>query len=287
MLRSINAENSFTFTYMQSLSTYINNPDSIDASVVDELYQLVERYPSFQAARLLLLRGLYQLQDGRFGAELSRTAICMPSRERLFELFETELLQEALVADRKGAVARALTPAQPGSETSGGTDRTLTLIDTFLGQQPQPAPTRRPRPAEAAVDYTAYLLQLDDAVAVPESAAEAEHNDAAANQQNASEQPSVNLEESEQEHLDTLSDVEEPADEPADESTVNDNSDTYFTETLARIYIKQGKYAKAIEIIRRISLLYPQKNRYFADQIRFLEKLLLNESHKITQESQQ
>jgi predicted Zn-dependent protease len=50
-----------------------------------------------------------------------------------------------------------------------------------------------------------------------------------------------------------------------------------LTEAMARIYIKQGKYDKAIEIIQRISLKYPKKNRYFADQIRFLEKLIINQ----------
>ena len=50
----------------------------------------------------------------------------------------------------------------------------------------------------------------------------------------------------------------------------------FFTETLARIYIKQGRYDKALEIIRRLSLDYPKKNAYFADQIRFLEKLIVN-----------
>ena len=60
----------------------------------------------------------------------------------------------------------------------------------------------------------------------------------------------------------------------------NAPSEAYFTETLARIYIKQGKYDKAIEIIRRLSLNYPKKSRYFADQIRFLGKLILNERSK-------
>ena len=54
----------------------------------------------------------------------------------------------------------------------------------------------------------------------------------------------------------------------------------YFTETLAKIYIKQGRYTKAMEIIRRLSLKYPKKNRYFADQIRFLEKLIINNKNK-------
>ena len=53
-----------------------------------------------------------------------------------------------------------------------------------------------------------------------------------------------------------------------------------FTETLARIYIKQGKFEHAIEIIRRLSLKYPKKNRYFADQIRFLEKIIANNKAK-------
>ena len=54
----------------------------------------------------------------------------------------------------------------------------------------------------------------------------------------------------------------------------------YFTETLARIYIKQGRYSKALEIIKRLNLVYPKKNRYFADQIRFLEKLIINNNKK-------
>ena len=56
----------------------------------------------------------------------------------------------------------------------------------------------------------------------------------------------------------------------------NDDDDGYFTETLAKIYIKQGRYSKALEIIQRLNLNYPKKNAYFADQIRFLEKLILN-----------
>jgi hypothetical protein len=54
----------------------------------------------------------------------------------------------------------------------------------------------------------------------------------------------------------------------------------FFSETLAKIYIKQRKYDKALKIIRKLNLLNPEKNRYFADQIRFLEKLIIN-IHKI------
>ena len=53
--------------------------------------------------------------------------------------------------------------------------------------------------------------------------------------------------------------------------------DSTFSESLAKIYIKQGKYAKALEIIKNISLKFPEKSIYFADQMRFLKKLILNE----------
>jgi hypothetical protein len=54
---------------------------------------------------------------------------------------------------------------------------------------------------------------------------------------------------------------------------------SFFSETLAKIYLKQKKYDKALEIIRKLNLIYPEKSIYFADQIRFLEKWI-NHSHK-------
>ena len=58
------------------------------------------------------------------------------------------------------------------------------------------------------------------------------------------------------------------------------NDDSMFSESLAKIYIKQHKYSKALEIITNISLKFPEKSIYFADQIRFLRKLILNEQIK-------
>lgn len=48
-------------------------------------------------------------------------------------------------------------------------------------------------------------------------------------------------------------------------------------ESLAKIYIKQRKYGRALEIINNLSLKYPEKSVYFADQIRFLRKLVNNQ----------
>ena len=52
-----------------------------------------------------------------------------------------------------------------------------------------------------------------------------------------------------------------------------------LSESLAKLYITRQKYAQALEIIENINVNYPEKSIYFADQIRFLRKLVLNQKH--------
>lgn len=47
-----------------------------------------------------------------------------------------------------------------------------------------------------------------------------------------------------------------------------------LSESLAKIFIKQGRYDRAYEIISNLNLNYPEKSVYFADQLRFLRKLM-------------
>lgn len=52
-----------------------------------------------------------------------------------------------------------------------------------------------------------------------------------------------------------------------------------LSESLAKIYIKTRRYERAYEILNDLSLRFPEKSRYFADQLRFLRKLIQNEEH--------
>ena len=50
-------------------------------------------------------------------------------------------------------------------------------------------------------------------------------------------------------------------------------TDTLMTETLARIYLEQKNYDKAIQAYDILSLKYPEKSGFFADQIQAIKKL--------------
>jgi len=53
----------------------------------------------------------------------------------------------------------------------------------------------------------------------------------------------------------------------------DDISDSLMTETLARIYLEQKNYDKAIQSYKILSLKYPEKSSFFADQIKLVKEL--------------
>ncbi len=51
------------------------------------------------------------------------------------------------------------------------------------------------------------------------------------------------------------------------------NENEFMTETLAKLYVKQGKYDNALIAYKILSLNYPEKNSLFANQIKLIKKL--------------
>lgn len=233
---------------MESLVNYISNPKDLNRDTLYELRLLVGRFPYFDAARLLMLKNLYILHDIEFGKELRKAALYLKNRRVLFELMEGY-----------GAPV-----PEDAMEEDPAIDRTMTLIDAFLDTLPKDKFSLEAEGA-AAVDYvSAYLKEPEESNDVPKLRGQELIDDflSAGN-----EKITLQLRNENEVETNTIQEDEAP-------------ENSFFTETLANIYIKQGKYDKALEIIRRLCLEYPNKNRYFADQIRFLEKLVKHTKRK-------
>jgi hypothetical protein len=247
------------------ITELINHPERMDRNTLYELRSTLAMYPYFQTARLLMLQNLYILHDESFDQELRKSAVYITNRKAIFDIVEAAhylLKQEGKDVGLQGVM---------------GANRTFALIDSFLDSIPAEDSTddrpakRRPTPADAAIDYMAYLLQT-------ETSGEEEGTPLMKGQDLIDtflEQENGRI------LLNTFTGSAGDEEQTREDAAADDNEEEeYFTETLARIYIRQGRYQKALEITERLSRKYPQKNAYFADQIRFLEKLIINSNNK-------
>ncbi|KAA6336455.1 hypothetical protein EZS27_015384 [termite gut metagenome] len=223
-----------------NLQQWISSPQLLNGDTLYELRVMLGHYPYCQTLRLLYVYNLYLLHDASFSSELRKAALYVTDRRVLFYLIEkTEDVKSPSHADQ-----------------------TLELIDAFLSQLPQ---EDMPAHFDIVPNYTPYVLEEDTDNASSLNDSPKLHG---------SELIDDFIEKS-KEKRPVLQPVEEREMEEV-ASTVEEDNANYFTETLAKIYIKQKKYAKALEIIRSLNAKNPQKNAYFADQIRFLEKLIIN-----------
>ena len=251
------------------LGQLIKHPELMDKETLYDLRSLVALYPYYQTARLLMLQNLYILHSPSFDEELRKTAAYITDRRVIFNLVEAAHYKLRNVEDN----------SQKKYHTPESGSRTISLIDQFLDTIPENAseensgaPKRKPTPADAAVDYVSYLLETES---------EEEKKEEQQKPQLKGQDLIDNFINNEGGKIELTEAPDSPPQISDDTKTEEKEGDEgVFTETLARIYIKQGQYSKALEIIKRLNLNYPKKNVYFADQIRFLEKLIINNKYK-------
>ena len=244
------------------LTRLIQHPEEMNKETLYDLRELLALYPYYQTARLLMLQNLYLLHDASFDEELRRAAIYITDRKVIFQMVEAahyQLKKEShAVADKKEETA----------------DRTSDLIDNFLESIPadkedeeKKKEKRKPTPADAAVDYVAYLLETEGETEEENSSRTISLID------DFMEDGGFKLPK-----IDVSADYQPEYKPELDDNNKEEQAENsgVFTETLARIYIKQGKYQRALDIIRRLHEKHPGESMHYADQMRFLEKLIKN-----------
>ena len=252
---------------MNDVTTWIEEVKGLAATMEGEVTrQWLER--AEQDAHYSVLPALlYLKRNGVKGNEdvLSRLAVVFPDRLAL-----------SLVLGEDSEALRAFYPPEPEPETPD----TVTTIDRFLDNYGKTSPAEVEAISRAIFnpqpDYADVLAaQEQQEGGVPADGGDAQDaliSQFIAEQMQMSEQAAqvpITTPIGEQEKA-------EIADAAIENPTQND--DSMLTESLAKMYIARHKYSQALEIIERLSLNYPEKSIYFADQIRFLAKLVLNET---------
>ncbi|MDE5568633.1 MAG: hypothetical protein K2J12_09360 [Muribaculaceae bacterium] len=239
------------------IKALINDPASL---TTDELRELNRCYPCFPLAAVTLLEHhVNELSDSETAALRLHLAVITKDKKALFDI----------LGERAESFAAIYPPAPPKSAST-----TENVIDTFFANygSADPAETEliermifNPIPS----DYSEQMLAGDDSSSrlTPEEDSLESRIDAFVRDHSPEpEKPSAAVITEKPRH-------NEPQRNPA--SAPSKADDSLLSESLAKIFIKQGRYERAYEIISNLSLNYPKKSIYFADQLRFLQKLIL------------
>lgn len=245
------------------ISELLNNPDAKIS--LEEVEEIGKRYPYFTFPASVLLKRNNDLPEDKRNELMAGIALNAGDKETLYRLTDHE-------ADRW----LNFYPEEEKPATLSTND----TIDTFLNTYGKPDPKEEEILTRLIFNPTpdyAQMLAEEEGRSIPDlSEAQNGTQDALINafiiksKENQGHFPAVEAEKPEIESA------------PVDDTPVNapnESDDSLLSESLAKIYIKQRRYSKAYEIISKLSLNFPEKSIYFADQLRFLQKLIINQRH--------
>jgi hypothetical protein len=286
----------------------------VSRQMIGEVYELIDIFPYFQSAHLLLLKGLYSNADVKFENQLRNSAIHVGDREVLYWLLKTKStsdtdkidikqdsdLKKEIVSDTHQTVIESAKNSEYLiDEIEKDFDETKFIEKQDAhGQNPDHSIMIATEPDNIESEGVIFLPDedispsddkvffMDPGFAFPERSDLLEldldeDNTSLLAEEEISLEDQDQLEKNSKKLLESeLIDkfiIANPRIEPQkDKSYVPDDdiSKPYVeeagglvTETLAKIYINQGYYSRAMDIYEKLSLKFPEKSSYFASQI--------------------
>lgn len=265
-----------------------------------ELEGIIEEYPYFQAARALHLKGLKNLDSYKYNNALKVTAAHTADRDVLFDYITSQEFVQNNIADAIVGRAPKLEEKKAVSEEI----EPNTNIETILEESEEEALPQNIQDAEQILSPALFKskksegdsgdehreptpeFKLDLGKPLPFTKSE-KHSFtewlqlAAKSSSESMENESGTLEKKKKFELLDKFIESRPKIVPNEDlkakvnikESVKMDKNELMTETLAKVYLEQKKYKKAIQAFKILSLKYPEKNGFFADQIRAVKRL--------------
>ena len=248
---------------------YLKGDIEYDETSLIKLEQIANKYPYFQTAKLLYLKNLKDIDENIFIAKLNNFAIECADRTKLFYYLNDNRFAHFFPKEKQTDDTKS--------------DRTKLLLHSFL-ESLEDEKSEHNKISDNQILETESIVSTDYLAYLDKTGSHENNSEEVKDTKPMKYQQLVDtfLEKSESDE--TLFSTSIKANNTPQQSTQDTDSllddDTFLTETLAQVYIKQKKYEQALTIIKRLSLNFPNKSIYFADQIRFLEYLIFNEKNK-------
>ncbi|WP_314149958.1 hypothetical protein [Capnocytophaga granulosa] len=281
------------------LSLILKQPNHITLSQVYELENIIHEYPYFQVVKAIYLKILYAQESYRYNKELKITAAHIGNRTLLFDFITSTAFK-----DKKSVLKKEEMPKAYADEAIPSEFTTYVTGDVFekkefypvtppSGQEQAPPSAEQPKEAlnmGKPIDFKptdkqsfATWLQVTRYKPIDRRTTQAAPT---------VELPFVdkNIFEEGDERAKKF-DLIDKFLQANPKIEVNKDDDTpsnieivekkhigrqFMTETLAKVYLEQGKYAEAIQAYQILMLKNPAKSAYFAEQIAMIRKLQQN-----------
>jgi hypothetical protein len=277
----------------KELTALLQQPSSVNGSQTAALKEVLEEYPFFQAARAVHLKGLKNENSLHYNKELKVTAAYTIDRSVLFDFITSEEFNQDEIANQIKKQEQyqknipVFEPEEVKEETNQSLDQALKmkvreservfdpeLFSKSEEKEQEKTPAEEEKEEEDSLNLGSPLsfnrgenhsftewLKLTTAKPVERQEEEDENKSRKFEliDEFISKNPKI-----------TPSKSARKANLASDSLAA---PEALMTETLARVYLEQKNYKKAIQAYKILILKNPEKSGFFADQIRAIEKL--------------
>ncbi|QMU66781.1 MAG: hypothetical protein GKR88_18610 [Flavobacteriaceae bacterium] len=228
--------------------SFLKQPESLTSEQVQGIKSIVNLYPYFQSARALYLKGLKNQDSFKYNHELKITAAYTMDRTLLFDFITSDNFT------KKNNI-------HPETRKKLPVKNQNTIVEESLEIE---KPIDFGKNEKYSFNEWLQLLVKKPII------------------RNRSEQSTTAI--SKEAIIDRFIKNNPTISRPKNKSEIhvriseNKEDSSLMTETLARVYLEQKKYENAMKAYRILSLKYPEKSGFFADQIKKIKTLQKNTS---------
>jgi len=240
---------------------FLEKPELISTEDSSEITALIQEYPYFQSARALRLKILKNQESYKYNNELKITAAYTTDRTVLFDFITSETFKETPKKEEKLSLKDKILPKKKTTETTSieedlaiGKPLSFTQNETFSFNQWLQLSSKKTIVRDVAPEKEEKKQEKEP------QPIKSEH-DAIINR-----------------FIETAPKISRPNKTSTTDVKIADKqqSNQLATETLAKVYLEQKKYDNAIQAYKILSLKYPEKSGFFADQIKRIQILQNN-----------